>query len=373
MMAGDRQAQKAGDHAQLVQAGTINIINGIDEKRAREIFAETYEIAKRNFTEEAYMRANERVQRLEAAIMARMEKVENALDAFSDPAFQILLASAQKTAAATEREVDYDMLSELLMCRIVKGKSRKTAAGISRAVEIIDEIDDDALCALTVAYAVEQYIPVSGECEKGLTVLNSLYEKLFYMELPNGTDWIEHLDLLDAVRISSFRTFKKAEEFFPQIFEGYSTAGIKTDSDAYKEALRLLVEADMNPSILLANECLPGYVRLPVSRKERIKKIVLIRPCLEDGASVNHRTSVTQQEQTALEAIWELYTKDRQANDAAKVAFMSCWDRFPALEKLHVWWDKLPTLFTITPVGTVLAYTNAKRCDSTLPEMSLET
>ena len=46
MIIGDRQAQRAGDNSQLMQAGIVNVYNGIDEKRAREICAETFEIAK---------------------------------------------------------------------------------------------------------------------------------------------------------------------------------------------------------------------------------------------------------------------------------------------------------------------------------------
>ena len=72
MMIGDKQAQKAGDNSQLMQAGTINIYNGIDEKRAREICAETYAVARRDFTVEAIAScANERVQQLEDSLLPK--------------------------------------------------------------------------------------------------------------------------------------------------------------------------------------------------------------------------------------------------------------------------------------------------------------
>ena len=103
MMIGDKQAQKAGDNSQLMQAGTINIYNGIDEKRAREICAETYAVARRDFTAEAYACTNERVQQLEDSLLPKMQQIEGALSAFADPSFQLLLASAQRTAAATYR------------------------------------------------------------------------------------------------------------------------------------------------------------------------------------------------------------------------------------------------------------------------------
>ena len=50
---------------------------------------------------------------------------------------------------------------------------------------------------------------------------------------------------------------------------------------------------------------------------------------------------------------------------------MDLWDSYPALNKLHHWWDGLSNAFTITHVGTVLAHTNARRCDNSIPELPL--
>lgn len=50
--------QKAGDNSVQVQAGTI--VNGIDEKRVREIVDERLPIALQNFSEEAYRIAAQR-------------------------------------------------------------------------------------------------------------------------------------------------------------------------------------------------------------------------------------------------------------------------------------------------------------------------
>ena len=45
------EIQKAGDNSQQIQIQNLTI--GIDEKRAREIYDEKYNIAKNSFTEEA--------------------------------------------------------------------------------------------------------------------------------------------------------------------------------------------------------------------------------------------------------------------------------------------------------------------------------
>ncbi len=373
MMIADKQMQKAGDNSQLMQAGTINIYNGIDEKRAREICAETYAIVRKDFTADAYACANARVEKLENSLMPRMLEIEGALSAFSDPAFQFLLASAQRTAAATERDSDYDMLSELLMCRITKGTARKSRAGISRAVEIIDKIDDDALCALTVVHAVNKVMPLLGSCKAGLKVLSDLYEKLIYIDLPSGTDWIDHLDILDAVRINSIASFKKTNEYYPERLQGYSSAGIKIDSDAHKKALNLLSEAGLNTTFLVPNELLDGYVLLPIVAKSSIRELSITRNSMVNGTLILQRTKINAKEIAALEAIWNLYSTDAHAKKEAVSAFMKEWDSYPSLKQLHVWWDSLSVAFDITHVGTVLAHTNARRCDKTIPELPLPT
>ena len=61
-MTGDKQIQKAGDYSQQIQAGTVIINQGIDEKRAREIYKEEFEIARRDFTQEAIDCAIQRAQ-----------------------------------------------------------------------------------------------------------------------------------------------------------------------------------------------------------------------------------------------------------------------------------------------------------------------
>ena len=69
------------------------------------------------------------------------------IESFSDPAFQRLLVKAEQEAAASEREADYDLLTELLVYHVQKGDNRKNRAGVLKATEIVDLIDNTALCA----------------------------------------------------------------------------------------------------------------------------------------------------------------------------------------------------------------------------------
>lgn len=366
-----KQSQKAGDNSNLLQAHSITIINGIDEKRAREICNETYAVAKRDLTQEAYDCAYERVQQLENRLIPKIKLIEGALNAFSDPAFQKLLTNAQRTAVATERETDYDMLSELLICHIEKGKSRKTRTGISKAVEIIDNIDDDALCALTIVNAVSMYTPAASTSKLGIKCLADLFEKLEYMDLPSGFDWIEHLDILDTVRINKFGHLKKIEEYCPKQLEGYSSAGIEIDSENYKKAADLLASINISPDYLIKNDYLPCYVKLPIPNKRAIHELSIARTISTGSQTIQIQEPISINEEKVLDTIFNLYTKDTKANQMSTASFMNEWDSHQSLKTLHNWWNDIPFSFDITHVGKVLAHTNARRCDKTLPEMPL--
>ena len=249
-----KQLQKAGDGANQYQANTIIVQNGIDEKRAREICNEMFDVARKDLTEEAYDIACRRVNEFENDLIPRMQKIEGALDHFADPSFQFMMTNAHRTAASTDRPADYSLLSELLIHRIQRGENRVTVAGISRAIEIVDKISDDALLALSVAFAIEQYNPVSGNISKGLDVLDTLFGKLCYGKLPSGGLWLDHLDILDAIRITHFGSLKKYEVFCAETMPGYCAVGIKKDSENYAKAQQLLTESKIPISILVENE-----------------------------------------------------------------------------------------------------------------------
>ena len=107
MMESSKQIQKAGENSQQYQASTIIINQGVTEERVRAIFSEMIPTALQAYTSDAYALANQRIGKLEDNVWPKLDKVDGLLQAFADPAFQILLRKAQQAAAATEREDDY--------------------------------------------------------------------------------------------------------------------------------------------------------------------------------------------------------------------------------------------------------------------------
>jgi len=354
----DRIVQKAGKDSQQIQAQAVHI--GIDEKRVREIIDEKMQGAIDIFTNEAYDVALNRVSIFRDQLVPRMVE-KQMLDAFADPAFQLQLIEAQKAAAASERPLDYNLLSELLIHRVEKRNDRETLAGISRAVTIVDEITDDALLALTIAYVFGQFYPTTGNIIEGLDVLDNLYGKIANNVLPTGSQWIEHLDVLSAVRISSFSGLKNVSSFFPTKVCAYALPGIKKDSESHESALKILANANISSESLVVHELNSDYLRFNFTSN--------INEAAIDGASINNNPIQPIQTQ-ALKDVFALYTNDQSIKNDFVTLFMNEWNNRLNLKMVGNWWDAIPFGFSITAVGRVLAHANAQRIDPTIPPIS---
>lgn len=352
------QEQTAGDNAvqnQIEGQGNLTFTQvnnnyGVTTSEVVSIAATVYKQlvpqTVNEYTEIAVTTVNDRLDAFGRKLFPRIDGIENAIEAFRDPKFQFLLRDAQMTAAKTDRTEDLNLLSELLACHITKGEDRKIDAGIHYAIRIVDEIDNDALCALTVACAFQYYVPNSGFVHEGLKILDDVFNKLIYTNLPKGLDWLDHLDMLGALRLSSLG-LKDFIEFLALKFNGYICVGIKKDSDELEKAFAILDEKGMPRSNLVDNECLDGYVRL------NIRSFDDINPKYKD----------------MVDRIHELYIKDKSLLDKVKKRFIELWDSYENLRIVRSWWSQIPKSYSVSYMGRVLAQTNAKRIDPELPDL----
>ena len=296
-----------------------------------------------------------------------MEAIDNGLKAFADPSFQLLLVEAQKSAAATERKADYDLLSELLVHRIEKGSDRHVRTGVHRAVEIVEDISDEALLALTVVHSVNYFSTTLPDVNQALDALNNLFGKIMYSELPIGNDWIEHLDILDAVRINQIGKFKSIEDIYTTKLNGIAVLGIKKNSEEYNRAKDILQKNGLSCiNILVDNTLNSDFVRINIFKIEEIENLQI----RHTEGRIDIIIPFSDAQKQAIRSVIELYSKDFNLISEMKRAFMNEWMKRPNLNKLKCWWDKLPYAFSITSVGRVLAHANAQRCDKTLPPLN---
>lgn len=212
-----KQIQKAGDGSQQIQAQNVYIANGISEQRVREICSEVAVAAISNNSLEATGIAMQRIERFVDLLLPRIQRIEKDFESFSNPSFQVLLRKAQLTAACTERDIDYHILSELLVHRINNKSNIKKKASIAKAVEIIDQVDDDSLCAITVLHAVTNFVPLSGNILEGIGALASLYDKLDYENLPKDKNWVDNLSILGCMTTTHFFYLILLKNFFVKV------------------------------------------------------------------------------------------------------------------------------------------------------------
>lgn len=364
-----RQNQEGGDNSTNLQAQQITLNVGIDEKRAREICQEITSQLRRDYSQEAFNIANARVAELENRLMPKIMQVEGGLQAFADPGFQLLLVEAQKTAASTERVADYDLLSELLIHRFRKGENRMARSGISLAVEIVDKVSDDALLGLTVAHAVNSFTPVSGDIHQGLDALDDLFGKIISDELPSGQAWIDHLDILKAVRLNQFGGLKKIEQYYPERLPGYVDVGIKKNSEDHGRAIEILTSYNIPTSILVEHFLNAAFLRLCICTKNSIDMLSITTSENHEGRLVCIQQALSEEQKRAIDSVYDLYSRDEEEKRNNISSFMIQWDKRLNLRVLKEWWDVIPSAFTITSVGKALAHSNAQRCDKTLPHL----
>ena len=360
----NNQKQKAGDNANQTQIENQVVYNnfGLSVSEVVSIIDKRLETALSSFSADAVSIAKERNDKFAYALIKIMSE-RGSLEAFRDPAFQILLAEAQKSAAASEREEDYQTLAELMHHRFEKKDNRKTRVGISRAIKVVSEIDSKSLLALTVCHCAYSFSPSSSHIEQGLKLLDELFGKVIYDTLPDGTSWLDHLDILDAVRVTpqGMVRLKKIEDIWYQDFDGYIKNGIKKDSENYNKAQKILSDARLPKAILSQSGNKGDYVKIAVVNKKNISSS--LKAVRADGKIVDF----SQAQQKALEDVYDLYDGTKMR----KPEFINAIDKYANLKALRLWWNGLSNrAFTITEVGAVLAHSNAQRIDPSLPDLN---
>lgn len=280
------------------------------------------------------------------------------------------MKEAQKTAARTERPADYKLLSELLLRRIALGNNTNVKAGIKRAVEIVDEVSDESLTALTLSLAIVSYTPLSGNIFQGLDTLDDLFEKILDRYLPNSTDneWIDNLEIVGAIRISQIGKLHTFETIYSNTMSGYCVAGIKKDSDNYKKAFEMLTRFKLPFSTLCTNELNEEYVRLSVASKDLIEKLQLTTTILIGDLQPTgelHRP-ISEEQKKILHKIYSMYDNGSELLKSIQEIFNKEIEKRKNLKMAKDWWNNIPVAFNLTSVGRSLAYENLKRIDPRL-------
>lgn len=124
---------------------------------------------------------------------------------------------------------------------------------------------------MTIAHTVAKLLPTTGKITEGLDILQNIFEKLEYLDLPQGREWLDHLEILNTIRINSFSSLKKIEQFYSERLDGYTCVGLKKHSENYEKAIELLNEIKLPHFFLVEHELLSDYVRLPFGTLDSVE------------------------------------------------------------------------------------------------------
>jgi hypothetical protein len=353
----DRQTQRGGDNSQQIQvAGDLYV--GISEHRATEIAREQAQLVLGEYGAEATAIADARIGTFDARLVSLFAE-KGILGALADPGIQVELRRAQIGAASSERPDDYELLAQLLSDRAERGSQRTVRSGIHRAIEIVDQVDDQALLGLTVLHAATSYGPESPDPARGLDTWEGLIRDFLTVgQLPLGSDWVDHLDLLDAVRMGYRTGLRPYLEYFSEAWiSGYVAAGVEIDSQAHQDLMQRSTSLAVNLG-MVEHRYRPGYLRIPAVNLPTYEKAI-------EGI----QGLPQPKKDFFLEAAREI-AKVGEVNSDALAALTADLDTRPSLRALREWWDQIPTAISLTGAGRVLARANAMKLDArrVLPE-----
>ena len=309
--------------------------------------------------------ALQRISMFEDRVMSKVSSYDKAFEAFTDPAFQILIRKAQISAACSDREEDYDILADLLLHRVEKKTDCYKKLAISKAIEVVDAIDKHALVALSVMYALHVYKPVSKNIDDGLSALDELFSKIIgENSLPNGRDWIEHADLLGAARMSpNIMSFKKFEEVEQLQLPFYFFKGIELNSEQHLQIISEFKKCGL-PNCLNEITLKKGFlfVDLPTFDLDDI----IISSNVNGQLSKMHLNS---QQKDCLSKTIKIANNPDYNDTAIKNHFWEKWNQHTTLNTIREWWNKLPILFETTLMGDALASAYIKGRYPQIPAM----
>ena len=347
-MAPGGQSQRAGLGSTQYQAeGSIVVIEGITEARAREIAHSVARDAVLEYARESQELVQHRIDRLDDKLFAVMLEKEQ-LGSFSDPAFLRAYRQAQVGAAASERETDYDILSALLAHRADNPRQRPVTSGIDRAIQIADQVDEEALRGVTVFLGITTWRPKAGDVKTGIAVKEKLVAKFLDGSLPLGGEWLDHLDILDVVRLNTASSLRSFDEWFASHLPGYVAPGAEKDS----APTHLTGEYSALPwdAAVVDHELRPGFVRVNVGDESIWREDLLERGISEQLTDALVSSARKQ---------FGLGTVDPEAS----AEYMRRVREERALGQVAEWWSQIPYAVQLTPVGRALARANAFRLD----------
>ena len=291
----------------------------------------------------------------------KFNDIYNAIEALKHPEVYKDTLNAIKAAAFSNRQSDFEVLAELLLERYRLNNDVSRNAGISIAINIVNQVSDDAILGVTLLLYYTKFISYDCNVTSILNNLDNVFSKLMYSDLPRGKDWIYNLEMLNAVSLNYMEKYKDAPDRYRELLSDYIVTGIAKESDAYEKAIKVIKEASFPcplDEILIDNDLLEGYLVVNGYLISNLNKGIQLK-ITKDGN--DKRYDPTDKQKDALRKVLSLYCKAGDKQLKVKNNFYSEWSKRSNLTKFSSWLKQMPCNVILTPIGMALAQANAKR------------
>jgi hypothetical protein len=338
------QSQKGGAGSQQIQVAG-NLILGITEERATEIAAEQARLAINEFAAEGIITAKRRVENFDEKLVNELSR-RDLLDAFSDPAFQILLRKAQVAAATTSDDADHELLSKLLAERALH-PTKTMHLIITRSAEVIEYLDQDALLGVTLLFFVYGIIPSWPDPKEALAQWDNMASALTCRPLPTGVGWLNRLSILNAINYQSGFSRINWDIIIFENRPGYVTQGLLAEEAEVIAARLRAIDPELE-SLVVPHAFSPGRSRVNIGHSSLL--IESLRADLEGSGKLPE-----------LEQILKDARVDISENGAIENMFNYIKSDLPHLDAIRTWANDLKGIIQLTPVGRAIGYSNGRR------------
>jgi hypothetical protein len=261
---------------------------------------------------------------------------------------------------------------------------------VTRAVEVVEQIDSESLAGMMFLWFVTNVGPSLPDPKFGLASLDKLISKLLAGgELPTGIGWLQRLDLMNCIHfnpsifqtspstsqisLSTFHAETKWQALLTARQPGYVCEGVlRGDADAIRLKLNRVIPN--LGSILVEHPFLPGRFRINAINSADLLKVLdspleILRQAkgriphealeqLSIEPLINALGTKEELQRILVEAKIDIVSPEASANMLRYVE-----GELPNLQKLRSWWENIAQTIVITPLGTAIAFSNAKRFD----------
>ena len=358
----ESKQQKARDNVLQLQVETMNV--GLSKLDVENMLKQERELLMRDMQLLAIEEMDKRLSIFGNIALEKIVKAE-VTNSFSDPAIQIFLRDTERAAVSSERELDYEVLSELLIHRVENKNDFTKKAALKKIVDNISLISDEALLGITLLFLAESIFPMSGNIEEGLQAIDDMYKNIISNnELPHTQDWINNLEILGLVKIVPFTAKMRLDDYYFKSLNGYFCTGIKKDTEQYSNSVDKLKSVSLPLDLLSPNNMIDGYVRLPISKLKDFDNLRIF------DHSTHEYISLNEEQKNVLDSICDDYDKSFEASNTVKDNYKKLFENYTEIQKVISWYNEYTKSdISLNLAGEVLAHCNAKRLYSSLPDV----